>query len=277
MQRVRGFILVVSIGLLVPSVAFGWAGEGHRIVALIAARELTPAARASVQSLLGPGDVASVMANASVWADSIKRQRPETRPWHYVDIEIETRGYERARDCPGDDCIVEQIHHEIRILRDRQLLSPVRAEALRFLIHFIGDLHQPLHCADHHDRGGNEIRIVLRRHHTNLHAIWDGDVVRALGRNPSRVAAALIDQMNRQDISHWQRGTIENWATETFSVAKQNVYPDFAGGSSTNGFIVLSPDYPARQRILVQRQLEKAGARLAIILNQVFASSGPGH
>lgn len=113
------------------------------------------------------------MEVASTWADEIRRDRPETAPWHYVDIKVTSTGLDRGRNCPGDDCVVAQIEKDLAIVRDRTLAPPIRAEALRFLIHFVGDLHQPLHAADSHDRGGNEVRVVLDGELTNLRAVWD--------------------------------------------------------------------------------------------------------
>lgn len=266
-----GFFLF-SILLFVPSLAYGWDAEGHRIVAQIAANELSPVARVAVQDLLGPGDVGQRMTDASTWADSIKRYRPDTRSWHYVDIEINSTGYNRNRDCPNDACIVEQIRRETKILRDRRLLRPVRAEALRFLIHFMGDLHQPLHCADNLDRGGNEVRVILRRHRTNLHAVWDREVVQALGRSPAQIATAFARGMNHQDVLQWQRGSIESWTDETFRVAQRRVYSQLADHGPYE--LILPPNYPRDQKKLVQVQLEKAGVRLAFVLNGIFATAG---
>src|SRR5580692_10642005 len=164
--------LLLAASFISPSEAFAWGDEGHRIVALIAASELTPQAKTQVESLLG-GDASSSMADLSTWADEIKFHRHETSPWHYVDIEIDSTGYDPARDCPTGDCVVAQIERDERIVGDRSLAMPVRAEALKFLIHFVGDLHQPLHCADNHDRGGNEVKVILGRRSTNLHAVWD--------------------------------------------------------------------------------------------------------
>ena len=173
-----------------PSPCLAWGAEGHRIVAAIAADELTPAARQEVEELLG-GDASVAMVQASTWADEIRPKRPDTAPWHFVDIPIQSNGYDPGRDCPADDCVVGQIDRDARIVADRQLAAPIRAEALRFLIHFVGDLHQPLHAADNDDRGGNRLRVVLRQHRTNMHAVWDVDVVRALGRGPEEISVRL--------------------------------------------------------------------------------------
>ena len=187
-------IVALVVAAFAPSGVLAWGNEGHRVIALIAADRLTPVARAEVAALLG-GDARDSMESASTWADYIRLSRPETAPWHYVNIEVSASGYNAATDCPADNCVVAQVQKDARIVADRQLATPVRAEALRFLIHFVGDLHQPLHCADNHDRGGNEVAVLIGAEQTNLHAVWDTDVVAELGQDPEHVASALGAQI----------------------------------------------------------------------------------
>lgn len=265
------FQSVVIAGVLssISSHAFAWGNEGHRIVALIAASELTPQVKAQVESLLG-GDAASSMAALSTWADTIKFHHHETSPWHYVDIEIDSSGYNSTRDCPTGECVVAQIERDERIVGDHSLAAPVRAEALKFLIHFVGDLHQPLHCADNHDRGGNEVKVILGRRSTNLHAVWDNDVVKALGRDPDVVVAELEQKIAPQQLTQWQHGSVVDWANQSFHVAKSEIYGKLSGTGSTDAPIILGPDYARDQRAVAGEQLEKAGVRLAYMLNRAL-------
>ena len=206
----------------------GLGNEGHQIIALIAADRLTTAARAEVADLLG-GDARPTMANASTWADYIRPARPESAPWHYVNIEITASGYNAATDCPAENCVVAQVEKDARIVADHKLAKPVRAEALRFLIHFAGDLHQPLHCADNHDRGGNEVSVLIGAQETNLHSVWDTDVVAALGQDPEHVASALGAQISSADEASWGRGSPVDWANESFRIAKHAIYRSLRG------------------------------------------------
>ena len=269
-KAVIGLLALSTIALL-PSGAWAWGGEGHRTIALIAADRLTPAARAEVSDLLG-GDARGSMEEVSTWADEIRRDRPETAPWHYVNIEISTNGYDAGRDCSAGDCVVAQVQKDERILADHQLAKPVRAEALRFLIHFVGDLHQPLHCADNHDRGGNEVRVLVGAGETNLHAVWDTNVVAALGQNPDQVASGLVAQITPEEANSWSRGAPEDWANETFGIAKRVIYPALPGAGGTTAPIVLPRDYAARQRPVTAVQLERAGVRLAVMVNTALGS-----
>ena len=261
--------LALAVSALAPSTILAWGNEGHQVIALIAAGRLTPSARSEVADLLG-GDARDSMENASIWADYIRLTRPETAPWHYVNIEIAASGYSAATDCPADNCVVAQVLKAARIVADHQLLQPVRAEALRFLIHFVGDLHQPLHCADNRDRGGNEVTVVIGAEQTNLHAVWDIDVVAALGQDPRETASALEAQMTPEDEASWGRGAPADWANESFGVAKRVIYAGLSGQGGTEAPIILPRDYAARMRPVTATQLERAGVRLALLLNEAL-------
>jgi hypothetical protein len=263
--------LIFCASLLGPSTAWAWGREGHRIVALIAADRLTPAARAEVAGLLG-SDARGAMETASTWADEIREARPETSRWHYVDIEVSAKGYEAARDCPGGDCVVAQILKDERLLADRRLPKPARAEALRFLIHFIGDLHQPLHCADHHDRGGNSVPVRLGDEETNLHSVWDTAIVSGLGDDPTTVSANLNTQITAREADAWSRGGPTDWANESFTIAKHDIYAPLHGAGAAEEPIRLPDDYVLRERPVAAEQLERAGVRLAAVLNTALSA-----
>jgi len=259
--------LALAVWLFSFPPAFAWGSQGHHIISRIAASELTPKASAAIADLLG-GESLSAMVAASTYADEIRPARRETAPWHYVNIEIDSNGYNAARDCPDDACVVAQIKHEEQLIGDASISKPIRAEALRFLIHFIGDLHQPLHCADNHDRGGNLVKVVLGRQQTNLHAVWDTEVVEALGSSEETVAAALASKITQNDRQAWSQGTAVSWANETWAVAKRFVYGSFPGGGATDAPLVLPNTYASAQEAVVARQLKRAGVRLATVLNR---------
>jgi hypothetical protein len=265
-------VSILCVSLLGPSTAWAWGREGHRIVALIAADRLTPAARAQVAELLG-APARSAMETASTWADEIRDEHPHTGPWHYVDIEISAKGYDAARDCPGGDCVVAQILKDERLVTDSRLARPARAEALRYLIHFIGDLHQPLHCADHHDRGGNSLQVKLGDEETNLHSVWDTAIVTGLGDDPAAVAAELNAQITPREADAWSRGGPVAWANESFAIAKHDIYGPLRGAAGAGGIVQLPDDYVLRERPVAAEQLERAGVRLAMVLNRALTAT----
>jgi len=262
---------ILCTSVLGPCTAWAWGSEGHRIVALIAADRLTPAARAGVADLLGP-DVRGAMEGVSTWADEIRGEHPETQRWHFVDIEISSDGYDSARNCPEADCVVAQIRKDEHLLADTRLPRPVRVEDLRFLIHFVGDIHQPLHCADHHDRGGNAVRVFIAGEETNLHAVWDTMVVAALGDDPVAVSTDLEARITPREARAWSRGRPGDWANESFAIAKRAIYGSLRVADGTREPIQLPDDYAVRERSLAAVQLEKAGVRLAMALNTALST-----
>src|SRR5262249_30504658 len=140
-----------------------------------------PDAARQIRELLALENV-TTLADVSTWADYVRLQRRETGPWHYVNIPIRhqlnaTEAYDKERDCPLDNCVVAQILKFEAVLKEKTALPVQRLEALKFLVHFIADIHQPLHCSDNHDRGGNDLRYEYSGNPTNLHAVWDTGIL----------------------------------------------------------------------------------------------------
>jgi len=240
--------------------AFAWGPEGHEIVALIALQELSPQARAQVAALLGSP---AMMVHDASWADEIRDQRPDTSGWHYVDIPLQAPGYDARRDCSRRDCVVGQIENDQRLLANRGAGQRVRAEALRFLIHFTADAHQPLHAEDDHDKGGNQVRITMGRKRASLHRVWDADVVEALGFDAGAAADGIVRSITSAQRKAWSGGTPAQWADEAHALARDRIYPPLNGRHE----IRLPRDYAWQQAPLVRMQLAKAGVRLAWLLN----------
>ena len=160
-----------------------WGAVGHRVVARIAWAWLTPAAGPRPRRCSAAG-VDAVSVAAATWADEVRSARPETYNWHFVDIPSASRDTTPTRDCPATekgDCVIAEIARARVDLVDARRTSALKAEALKFLIHFVGDLHQPLHAIDNHDRGGNDVSVNALRGEegraTNLHAAWDTGLI----------------------------------------------------------------------------------------------------
>src|SRR4051794_24003854 len=223
----RPLLCFVLISLSQPAGA--WGPEGHSLVARIADSQLTPAARARVLEILGPG---KTMASVASFADQVRGARPETAPWHFIDIPLDKRRLDMERDCAKGDCIVSTIARLRQVLRDPATATDQRSEALMFLIHFLGDLHQPLHCSDNHDRGGNDVHVQFQGHATNLHSLWDSGL---LGQLPAE--DMLFPNLSSESAKHrkgWSKGTVTNWAEEAHGVGTKFVYrklPPAAAGT----------------------------------------------
>ena len=257
--------------------AFAWGQEGHAIVAEIAQRHLSPKARARVAEILGPG---ASLASISTWADDVRTHRPETYNWHFVDIPLDIPTYAPARDCKPEphkgDCVVAEIAR-LRVALTRKRTKPAaRREALKFLVHFVGDLHQPLHTLLE-ERGANDRKVKFftqpniagrptPKDDTNLHAVWDVGLIRhcVWGWN-AYVARLESDWLPKHDIRALAQGTVIEWAQEAHKAAKDTAFTVPMNAD-------LGDDYVARVLPTLDRQLAVAGVRLARVLNELFGS-----
>ncbi len=280
-----------------PDSLKAWGALGHKTIAWIAQDRLNSKARRSVRELLGQDrDLPSI----STWADAIVHLRPETAPWHYLNLDVrEGQGqFDLEIACRYEDCIVGQINKDVRILREPFGKKGVKREALKFLVHFVGDLHQPLHCADDNDRGGNEKWFTIPSKKGNkqiwicLHKYWDDlfetqpsihppsvgsvhdDGFETNNTQSSREMANRLESgMDPNDESNWVGGTPEQWAYESFLIAQKNIYDELPRGPlpKNRWGRDLPEDYEnGKMKFIMEHQLEKAGVRLAYLLNDVL-------
>lgn len=262
MRRLAIVSLLVS---LAPTQALAWGSEGHRIIAEIAEQYLTPEAAHQVRDLLAiEGD--TTLADVANWADQIRHQRPETAPWHFVDIPISAPRYDPARDCRQGDCVVAKIEQFEATLADKRASQRDRLEALKFVVHFVGDLHQPLHASDNNDKGRNEVHVTFEGRHTNLHAVWDTYILEPAVNDGERgYAQQLTSHITATDVARWQHGKPEDWANEAHQVAVSVIY-----GILQHDEGRLPESYERYALPVVNKQLERAGVRLAFVLNQTL-------
>ena len=273
MQRhFRSILLVTTMLLAVhpavqaavshtETVSRRWGVMGHRIVARVATPRLTPRAAAEVARLLDGGSLASV----ATWADSVRTKRAETGPWHYVDIPTWESSYDPDRDCKNGACIIAAVTEKIAILSDRRRPKAERGDALRFVVHFIGDLHQPLHSGERADKGGNDVKLTFNGRQTNLHSVWDSGLLIATGESEDALVAMINARLgSRGDIATITRGSIIDWAMESHDVARDVVY-HFLPPS-----LVLDSSYLSAVRPVLEDRLLRGGARLAVVLNRAL-------
>lgn len=248
----------------------------------IATRYLSQRASDQIHDLLGHGP--DELAGLSMWADDIAEERPETDPWHAVDIPHDSGGYDRERDCKNNDCIVEKIKDFARVLADWRIAKPLRAEALKYLFHLVGDLHVPLHAyapgpPDDLWKGwgsweGPWVRIGDKT--DQLHIWWDWGFVAGLGSSPNDIADRLAATITTNDRESWVRGTPEDWANESFALARSFVLkyrlidPVSLAGNSENSPIVLDAVVLDEGQAIVAQRIKMAGVRLAWLLNRAL-------
>jgi nuclease S1 len=241
-----------------------WWDLGHRIVARLAEPRLTPHTRAAVRDILGGQN----LADASVWADNIRQYRHDADRLHYVNIPLADTVYDPARHCPRGQCIIAAIEHDRRVLADAAASPEERAEALRFLIHFMGDLHQPLHVADDGDRGGNSRDVIFLGHPTDLHKVWDGELIDSSGLSQADYVEYLRRRMKSLDLKALERGSVVDWAMEGHRIAVEHAYRLPADGR-------IGRAYVEANRPIIDYALIAGGVRLAKVLNDALAGYRP--
>ena len=262
------FPAIVLLGF--PFRAGAWCAWEHRVIAEIAEENLSPAARRGIKLLLGRE---VKLSSVSTWADKVRYYRSQTRPWHYVNWPLaEVEPGRRIIDSPPTN-IIAAIDYQINILTDRSLPEEKRAEALKYLVHFIGDIHQPLHCATGRDLGGNTVRVKWRGKETNFHSVWDGSLFGAEGGDIHFWASYLQKKITPEERAAIMRGGAYDWAVESHGIARDFCYPQLKKKQFTfikNSLPELSGDYARAARPIVRRRILKAGLRLAAVLNSIF-------
>lgn len=252
-------ILAASLGVLaaLPSPALAWGKEGHRVVAAIADNYLGPKARGEVRRIFG----VESMAEASTWPDFMRADPDEfwqktASPWHYVTVE--GTAYSTS---PAAGDAVTALKRFVKIVRDEKAPLKDRQLALRFIIHIVGDLHQPFHAGNGTDRGGNDVKVTWFGKPTNLHAVWDTEMVDDEGLSYTEFAKLLENRVTPEQQIAWTSADPLAWIARDVSV-RAGLYPaDPAIGSS----------YVYAQKPLLEEQLERGGLDLAAYLNWVFS------
>ena len=252
MRRLLLFAWLAAI----PS-AFGWGVVGHDLVARLAAARLSPRAAAAVAGILGPD---ATLTSISSWADQVRNSRHETGPWHYIDIPIDQPHLDMKRDCPGGDCVLAKIQEFERTLADKSAPPEKRKEALMFLVHFVSDMHQPLHCSDNKDKGGNDVKLVFFGRPTNLHSLWDSGLIARMGTEDA-LFAELNQDLTPKRAKSSAKGNVYAWAEQAHRQSQLVVY------GKLPKVLELGEAYQQAADPVVKEQLERAGARLAKVLN----------
>jgi hypothetical protein len=320
--RLAGFFVtltaVVLMGSLGVPTANAWGCKGHQTVALIAEKHLTPEARELVLRLLSenPVDpqlkrycgsaVSDALGDASTWADDVRGDR-KNGPWHYIDI---PRGAPRGSlegFCGKEGCVVSAIAEQVAILKDKSANGTKRAEAVRYIIHFVGDLHQPLHSTTNADEGGNcvPLKYFRREPHErghgfspNLHSVWDTAILErdSEGADPGEYAE-MLEGTFAGSIEGWQKAGIhvDDWVWESHEYADSTVYAGLApkiaiepnvpvhGCTDDNNIgqrllhqhIMAGEAYQEEAAPVVERRVSQAGIRLAMVLNDAAKSTAP--
>jgi hypothetical protein len=268
-------VLVTILALFVLSQrsppAWAWGRLGHRVTSRFAEKNLNPKAKAAIKALLEEGES---IADASTWADENRGRLPKTAPWHYVDVPLDEPRYDSrfSADDPQRGCIVDKIREFQTTLKDSARSVEERRFALRFLIHLIEDLHMPMYVGDNHDKGGNLTQVRFYDRGTNMHRLWDSDMIEHEGDDEDFWLADLVALDQPADRAAAMKGIVEDWATESLAAARAAYLVPETDKRLKPGQ-KLSDAYVTANMPLVRQRLYQAGIRLAKVLNEAFADT----
>lgn len=307
--------LLTAMGL-VPS-AWGWGCKGHQVVALIAEKNLSPHARAMVMQILAASSISvdlrrycsdsgvDPFVDSSTWADDERSVERDTGGWHYIDIPLGISNGDLRKYCPSTGCVTSAIAAQLAMLRKPEASPQEKADALRYVIHFVGDLHQPLHTTTNNDLGGNCVPVEFEgraptetnaesgTYRPNLHGVWDTDIIEEFsrGETPQQLADALENKFKAQ-MTAWRSEPvdIDAWVWQSHRIAQAIVYgdlptkvpvepPEEVKSCSADNHVSkrmlslhepLGSSYETTAEAAIQEQLTKAGIRLAELLNSLW-------
>lgn len=246
--------------------AHAWGAQGHRLVGRIAESRLTPAARAEVDRLLA-SEPDPTLSGVAPWADQLRAKDRDlgrrSARWHYINMAEDDCRYQAPKHCPDGNCVVEALKTQTLILADRARSDAERAQALKFVVHLVGDIHQPMHAGYGHDKGGNDFQLQFNGRGSNLHSVWDSGLLNTRKLDDDGYLKVL-QSLPRPQLARRVdlRRDAAAWAESSCRVAvEQGVYPRAR---------TLDEDYTTRYRPVAEGELRIAGERLAQVLNSAL-------
>lgn len=268
--------------LLVPVQAGAWSFYAHRKTAEIALANVSPEVRAKIRALLvhakdlgTPQCPIRNLEDAAVWADCIRAEGWRwgyTGAWHYRTAPI-CKAFDPRANCAGGNCVTAQITRTHRILADESLPPAVRLEALAFMVHFAGDVHNPLHSGDNEDQGGNQVKADYGiKPGYSLHAIWDNPLAERAISDPADPVARRYTAEERKTLAG---GTPDDWGRESWEIARSFVYPtafdtDDVCARPLPERAALSQEDIVRAVPVARQRVVQAGLRIADLLDSAF-------
>ena len=253
-------IAFIFLAMLIPAMAFAWGAKGHDIVACVAEKNISKKTRRAVEEVLG-GHSMVYVAN---WMDNAShtKEYAYTKTWHYVNVDPKEQTYYNSeKEAKGD--VVTAINSIVANLKSGDLNPEDERAQLMMLIHLVGDMHCPMHAGHKSDRGGNDTKVKYFNSKKKLHSVWDSDIIESAHRWSHSEWQEQIDRVNKKMKRTMTHGRPEDWIEESVLLAN-DVYTRSTTGNN------LSYDYVAYYAPLLERQLLKAGIRLAYLLEQIY-------
>lgn len=255
-QYVMKRIFILFFSVLIVTQSFGWGATGHRAIGLIAEKYLNAKARKKLKVLLN----GESLAMASVWMDEVRSDSTYNymNDWHWVTIET-GQSYDQSKKNPNGD-VVMTLERLISDLKARKLSGTQEVEAIKIILHLVGDIHQPLHVGCCDDQGGNRVRVKWQRNDSNLHRVWDSDMIDDTKLSYTELANWLPTP-DATTVKTMQRASVRDWTVESMSM-RPRVY---AIGDGNLGYRYAYKNMPE-----VKQRLLQAGVRLAGVLNAIY-------
>ena len=268
MKHILAPLLTGLLATTLTPTALAWGAQGHRLVADVAQSRLDPQVLAQVQTLLTL-EGHDAMSDVASWADELRERDPalgrRSAKWHYVNIADrqlpaeENCQYQAHQHCHGRDCVVAAIEDQGKRLADTTLPAEQRLQALKFVVHFVGDIHQPMHAGYGHDKGGNDLQIQFNGRGSNLHALWDSGMLNTRSLDNPGYLSRLLG-LPTPDLTPGQPA---DWAQNSCRIAvSHGVYPTQR---------VINQAYVDHHLPLAENQLRLAGEHLGDLLNTLLA------
>ena len=263
----RRAVLVLLLVSLAATNALAWGNAGHKITARLAQEQLSDSTEKEVREILGQRWMADVASLPDDWRNNDGAKL--TGGWHFVNTPIDQETYDAGRDCPGDQCVIEQLEDMRDILANTDASPASRREALIYIIHFVGDIHQPFHCGSgtvngQSDRGGNNINVRFEGQQRNLHSVWDSGLISKKGLNIADYVKHLEDDVVPGLDDSIVGGTPADWGNESHQIAQdQRVEND----------TTLSSSYVQNALPIVDQRLARGALRLAKFIEDALGGN----
>jgi len=253
-------ILAISIGLLL----LPWGYTGHRTIGLMTENHLTPTAKAAVKELLGDTSI----ADACTWADDARResQFATTANWHFLNLPLglNYENFKKYVDTMKSENVYSELINSEKQLTDKNTSRQQKIYALKFLMHFVGDLHQPMHISRAEDKGGSTIQVNYNEKGTNLHSLWDTRMLEREGLTFDQLAVKF-DQVSQADIKKWQSDPAMLWIWESYQISSE-LYIEIEQLNKK----IIDDAYYQKHMPTVQKRMQQAAIRLAGVLNRIY-------
>jgi hypothetical protein len=260
--RCLGMVVIIAMLLVMPPVAYGFGARAHQIVGYVAENYICEETRQAMMQLVPDLN----LAEAGIWADRIRSNSAwdVARPWHYINVPDGVLITAATRQSSGD--VLTAIDRFRAELQDTSLPDEQRRQAFNFLVHFVADVHQPLHVGRREDRGGNTVKIRFNQKKSNLHSYWDSGVLDSVSLSSALYAARLVAASGARVVD-WQVSDPQVWAAESQAL-RPEVYD--LGAPDRSGRLLLNAHYQGRALKIVNLRMAQAGIRLAGQLNSIW-------